>query len=160
MDYGFASFVNAVTIIVGFITMLVGGVLFIYFLQNGLLQAFTVGGLIIATGMVIVAVAQLSNATIETAKESRKTNDLLAKLILSNTDTPRLNSNFSSTSDTNRSSSDTAVVNRNEGNVVYVKTYKGYRIEKIEGTRFFLVDGKEFEGILAAEKYINGQLES
>ena len=81
MNYGFAEFVNVVAIILGAMLIVFGGVAFVGLLQEGMLLAVSSGGVPIVVGIGIIAVAQLSNAMIDTAKESRKTNELLNRML-------------------------------------------------------------------------------
>ena len=160
MNYGFAEFVNTVAVIFGAILMAVGGVTFLVIASSSWIAAVSSGGLFIASGIVIIAVSQLSNATIHTARESKITNELLSKLVKSTSSGPSL-TNKTSSSTGYKESAQIAYsdVVKDSDKIVFVKSYQGYKIEKIEGTRTFLVDGKDFEGIIAAEQYITSQLE-
>lgn len=162
MNYGFAEFVNTVAIVFGAILIAFGAVAFFIIFPDNWISALANGGISVASGVVIIAIAQLSNATIHTARESKITNNLLATLIKNQaveTAIPNKAIISARQTDAVENSYSEAVVRPGIDKVVYVKTYKGFRIEKIEGTRIFLVDGKDFEGIIAAEQYIISQLD-
>ena len=57
MNYGFAEFVNSVAVIFGAILMAVGGVTFLVIASSSWIAALSSGGLFIASGIVIIAVA-------------------------------------------------------------------------------------------------------
>jgi len=162
MNYGFAEFVNTIAIVFGAILMTFGAIAFFIMLPENWIAALANGGISVATGVVIIAIAQLSNATIHTARESRKTNEFLVTLVknqAAETTAPNKVVRSGQHTDAVDNNYSAAIVRPGIDKVVYVKTYKGYRIEKIEGTRIFLVDGKDFEGIIAAEQYIISQLD-
>lgn len=170
MDYGVAKFVNFVGILIGWLAIAVGLLPIFNSDEDSLMLALTAGGPLIAAGLILVALCQMANATIQTAEESKTTNDLLRQLI----DRPAASAQFvSPVEDAQPKSAKTVVTGPNSvespspgtttatqssassrSGLVLVKAYKGHAISKIDGTRRFFVDDQEFEGLLAAEKYI------
>ena len=148
MNYGFAEFVNVVAIILGAMLIVFGGVAFVGLLQEGMLLAASSGGIPIVVGIGIIAVAQLSNAMIDTAKESRKTNELLNRMLSDS------KANVSGSAEYRRTSEKTVPpISSDKISNEPVTTYKTYPIYKRGGG--FIVLGEWFASMNEAKKFID-----
>lgn len=162
MDYGIAKSINAIGTVAGWGLVGLGAISFFVTAQSDFLAAMFSGGILSFSGLALVAMCQMANATIHTAEESKTTNDLLREL-LKNSRSP----NFPSARDTttppvkaNAKPDDVSpnlaqYAPRPDDQIEHVKVYKGHTIQKVAGTRIFLADGRDFSGILAAEKHID-----
>ena len=148
MNYGFAEFVNVVAIILGAMLIVFGGVVFVGLLQEGMLLAVSSGGIPIVVGIGIIAVAQLSNAMIDTAKESRKTNELLNRILSDSKAHVRGSAEYQRTSEKTVPPISSKTISNEP-----VTTYKTYPIYKRGGG--FIVLGEWFASMNEAKKFID-----
>lgn len=148
MNYGFAEFVNGFAILFGAMLLVFGGVVFVGSLQEGILAAVSTGGVLLIAGIGIIAVAQLSNAMIDTAKESRKTNELLNRMLSDNKAIASGSAEYQRTSEKT-----VPPISSNKISNEPVTTYKTYPIYKRGGG--FIVLGEWFASMNEAKKFID-----
>lgn len=162
MDYGIAKSINAIGAVVGWGLVGLGAISFTVIAQNDFPAAIFSGGILVFSGLALVAMCQMANATIHTAEESKTTNDLLREL-LKNSSSPDLPPSRGETTPSMKANEMRDDVSPNlahytprpHDKIEHVKVYKGHTIQKIAGTRIFLADGRDFSGILAAEQHID-----
>lgn len=162
MDYGIAKSINAIGSVAGWALVSLGAISFIVTAENDFLAGIFSGGILAFSGLALVAMCQMANATIHTAEESKTTNDLLRELLKNNRSLGSLPARDGTTppvrthtKPNDHSQNPAEYTPRPDDQVEHVKVYKGHTIQKVSGTRIFLADGRDFSGILAAEKYID-----
>ena len=99
-------------------------------------------------GIGIIAVAKLSNAMIDTAKESRKTNELLNRMLSDSKTNVRSSAEYQRTSEKTVPPISSEKISNEP-----VTTYKTYPIYKRGGG--FIVLGEWFDSMNEAKKFID-----
>ena len=170
MDYSVAKLINGVGIVAGWLLLGIGVISFFVVAQSDVLTAVFSAAVLAASGLVLVAICQMANATIHTAEESKVTNELLRQLIGGVQVTKRSEATDQRSrtigSDVVELEGLSAAVEskpikvktynpKPDARVFLVKEYRGHSIRRVEGTGIFLVGDREFEGHLAAVTFID-----
>jgi len=149
-QFNTAKVVLEFIIALGWLVVALGVLAFVYLLTNdgigGALWAF---GIILASGLITVAVAQMGLAQIATAENTAAIYSLLAQY-------------KDGIVDKQRSSGNTLGATYTKGLVINagdrIKAFNGYEIMKAEGG--VSVDGETYPNVLAAERAINEKIKS
>lgn len=149
-DFSVAKFFIYVSIIVGYTCVLIGVAFLVIFFNDGL-SAWAGAGIAALTGLIIVAIGQMGLAQIATAENTHQTNVLLQKLFSQmQSDKPKP---FSAT--TPQPISKPPKEEPAEPSIKHEETYKGYEIRRGLNSIIRHVGDKDFDGVLAARKYID-----
>ena len=170
MDYSVAKLINGVGIVAGWLLLGIGVISFFVVAQSDVTTAVFSSGVLVASGLVLVAICQMANATIHTAEESKVPNELLKELIggvqvakkseATDQGSRTIGSGVvdlegPSAAVERKSITGKTYTPKSDTRVFLVKEYRGHSIERVEGTGIFLVGDREFEGHLAAVRFID-----
>ncbi len=162
MDYSIAKSINAIGTVAGWGLVGLGAISFFVAAQSDFLAALFSGGVLAFSGLALVAMCQMANATIHTAEQSRETNELLRQLLRSNTEGAGSVLIGGTTGVIGSQSAalrlhqhKPAAISRVSSGHPVIDTYKDVNIEKVDGLERFVVGGKYFLSVAEAKEYID-----
>ena len=164
MDYSVAKLINCVGIVAGWLLLGIGVISFFVVAQSDVLTAVFSAAVLAASGLVLVAICQMANATIHTAEESKDTNELLKELIgkgasssITQHSMPPSAPEASSIKHGETTGKDRSVryLLADGERAEHETYYKGFFITKTTKTGTYIVEGYGFESLPDAKEYID-----
>ena len=149
-DFAVAKVVIYVAIVVGWLCVLIGGVVLISSFGIGISGVLSAGAVAL-TGLIIVAISQMGLAQIATAENTHQTNVLLQTLIAQS----KTNNSKPLSNPAQKFKAEPSVSTPSERQEEVEETYNGYEILLGVNGVTRRVGDKYFQGILAARQYID-----